>query len=563
MGLFNEDQLKNLKNLFADFNEEEFVEQPEIDDTNLLKELEKQAEEIISENDLLFMDDFDAPSFDDGSKKRIEVENIGRLMVVDIDFSKNDLSDEESSIVKDAIRTIARSKSEQEINRAKNEILAIGENAVFMMFRESRQFDFSYPEVRKNVAQVMGEITKRNLKGRNVVLGVIKAGRISSQVQLAILTAGQLRDRNSVVYILQNMDNPEYFEICLEALIKIKPSDKEVVKEIMYLISNLDEDRKDLIDVCMKNAPDFKNFGTEAAEIIFEAYNSCKQPFIKPIFTNALKQMKEDSVWFLKKQLNEVKDDDDFFNICQTLGRMKNGEAVRILVEAFDRYSKDPRRKLSVIKGLSLSGDEQVLPIIIKILTDGDKPPVISECLKALAYIGDNSVATYAEPFLDMKEERYYVDAVFVKARRGDREALKELVNCLIDGDSVKQNGAQRLISMLSHEQLMDIAQSTLTLPESRSILIISALNRVRILPREIGTVLKELLKKNSLPLKVEIYRLIGKYANSQHEILPQEILYEAGEMEENPRVRKEIENIISKIPKKEAKITYLNEGDN
>lgn len=549
MRIFTEAQLSKLKNELGSYDEVQHnIDDYEIKQREIEVELVKQAEEMVEENDLIFWEDMGAPGFDEGSSKVIEVENVGKLMYVGIEFNKVNVTDEEYEKIRECIKIIAGNKNTFEIVKAKSKIEEYSDRAVDVIFREARQFDFSHPDTRKNVSQLMGNLCLRYLKGRNLVLAILKAGKVTAHINLAILTAGQIRDRNAIKYLIEKMHESEYFENCLEALIKIRPTDKETIKEIMDAISSLDDKQKDLIDVCMNYANQFKCFGTNAAEVIFQAYNSCSRPGIRPIFTRAMQSLEDDSVWLLKNQLMQAKDDGEFFNVCQTLGRMKNLEAVQILIEAYKKY---PQYGLQIVKGLSLSGNDAVLPLIISILEKESNPSILSECIRALAFIGDDSVLTYVEPFMMMRDQRYYVDALFVKARRGNKKALDELTDNVVNGNSNRQYSMERIIQLLKHDQITYIAKKTLHLPVSEAVLIVSALARVRVLPKQIGEVMMELLNKQSIPLKVEVYRLVGKYVNTRNEILPQEVLYEAIEKTDNIRLKREIENILKTIPQK------------
>lgn len=519
-------------------------------ETEIQNELLRQAQleedhSMISED---YFDSMTGPSSEDGSKSMVGVEysvggEIGQVyLYVNISFDDLviDLPPEHYETVMENVEAIAFGDDVIKSREAAKEIEAVGEEAIAILFRECRKFDYNNIQKTNLIVHLLSRLTVRSLKGRSILKAILENSTSPQHIRLAIMVAGSIRDINAADVILEHAKDPVYMESAFEALMKIRA--KRSIKPLIQLLKELDSDKKDLIDQAHRLARRFNEFGPDAIEEVYHAYLDCKH-HVRPIFTVALRSFQDEAIPFLVKVLETEKDEQAVIKIAKSLGDLKHQYATNALVEAFKKF---PSKKPALIEGFSHTQDSSLVPIILSELNEADTK-MKRKCLNALAYLGSREHIPMIKPFAKAKETK--PDALFCMARLGDSHSFEEFMHQMIEGESEIQYILERYTSKLPFALLTEMASRTLRLPDDQALLIVSALQRPNLLPREVGPILCEKLKQNgSAALKIEIYRLIGKYANQKGGLVPQDVLYEARRTEENPRVKRELEQIIKNM---------------
>ncbi|MEY8350934.1 hypothetical protein AALF16_22165 [Bacillus cereus] len=559
--------LQKLTDMKKGLPKDEFIEKDvlnEEDAEEIKQELLRQAEQE-DESDGIdddFFTSLSGPSQEDGNEKLVEVEYLGRIGYVDISFENidEDMDEKEYRYILDALEVMAYSDDASKRKEASKEVEKYGEKAITVIFRECRKFDLTDEKRKNELVHLLSRLTARSLKGRKILKAVLEKANSTQHITLSILGSGAVREHEAVPSILNHMLCPDFFVIGLEALIKIR--DKKSVELIIQRLNDLDINRNDLIDHAVRLAPRFADFGPEAVKPVFEAYKNNQKKAIRPILTKALRSFKEDAIPVLSEVLEKETDENKLIPICITLGALKMSYSTNLLTDAFKKY---PAKKKAIIRGFSHTNDQSVLPLLVEELKSTEDIRLKQECLGAIAYLADNdkSLIPVIKPYLNERRNRLYLDALNCMVRLGDQESFDKFVNLLINGEEGEQYVLQKHLPKMSFKMIVKMAEKMLTCPDDKAILLVSALQNANIIPQEVGPILKKKLdQKPILALKLEIYRLIGKHVNKKRELLSQDVLYKARQEETNPRLVRELDQIIDNMRKEKGRISTIREEE-
>ncbi len=551
------EKLKDMKQYLND-EHDEFSSFTQEEEEKLLLELLQQAqsEDESKEIDDRFFDDITGPSQDTGNEKLVEVEYMGRLGYVDISFEnlEEDMSDMEYKEILSALEIMAYSDDINKRKEAIRKVEAFGEKSIVVIFRECRKFDLSEERKRVELVNLLARLTVRSFRGRKIIKAVLEKASSSQHVSLAILGAGTIREREAVDGILEHMKEPDFFSISFEALLKIR--DQKTVEPIINNINNLDVSRNDLRDQAIHLAPRFGDFGPDAVKPVFEAYINCQKKPLRPIFTLALRSFKEDAIPVLAAVLEDETNEDKLVPICMTLGSLKMPFSTNLLKNTFEQF---PNKRRAAIIGFSYTNDPSLVPILLKELKSTSDLKLKKECLKAIGHIvgEEKNVLNEIKPYLHEYRNKIYLDALYCVVRLGDKEGFDKFAELLVNGNDEEQFILQNFLARMPFKVIAKMAEKMLHYPDDKALLLVSALQKSNMMPREVGGILEKKLNQNPIPaLKVEIYRLIGKHVNNHREILSQEILYKARREEEDPRIIRELDQIIDNMRKERGRVS-------
>ncbi|WP_214776086.1 hypothetical protein [Exiguobacterium sp. s37] len=522
----------------------------------LLQQAEKEdASEEIDDD---FFTSLSGPSQSGGNEKLVEVEYLGRIGYVDISFESldEDIAEEDARHIVDALETMAYESDSFKRKKAAKEVEAYGEKAVSIIFRECRKFDLTDEVKREEIIHLLSRLATRSLKGRKTIKAVLEKASSTQHLILAVMAAGSVREREAVKSILNHMSNPDFVPSGLEALIKIR--DKESVASIINILSRLDASRSDLIDQVIQLAPRFSDFGPEAVKPVFDAYIQGENRAIRPFFTLALRSFKEDAVPVLAAVLEDETDEGKLMPICMTLGGLKLSYSTQLLVDAFSKY---PNKKRVIVRGLSHTNDSNLVPMLVNELKTTPDIRLKQECLGAIAHLAhnDKELIPVIKPYLSEQRNNLHLDALNCLVRLGDRDSLVTYIDTLMNGHENEQYVLQKHLPKMPFKLMVKMAETMLTCPDEKAILLVTSLQRANIVPQEVGPILQSKLNQNPAPsLKLEIYRLIGKHVNKKKELLSQEVLYKARRDEDDPRVIRELDQIIQNMRKEKGRISTL-----
>jgi hypothetical protein len=536
------------KNVFTDEENEQIR-------LELLRQAEQEESDGLDDDD--YFSSLSRPSHE-GNQKLVEVEYLGRIGYVDISFESldEDLEENEYQVMIDALEVMAYGSDSMQRKNASKDVEKFGEKAITMIFRECRKFDITDESRKQELVHLLSRLTTRSYKGRKIIKAVLEKANSSQHVALAILAAGSIREREAVSLILNHMNKPEFFGIGLHALFNIR--DKDSIVPIIKSIKSLDLNRNDLIDQAIHIAPRFAGFGPETVRPVFQAYMESEKKELRPIFTIALRSFKEDAIPMLKEVLDSETDESKLNPICMSLGGLKMSFSTNLLKEAFYKY---PNKKKAILKGFSYTRDTALIPIIVEELTTTSDVRIKAECLGALANLIEPKINLdhVIRPYLHEKGNRLYLGALNCMVRLGDQESLERYIHLLMNGDEEEQYILQKNLLTMSFKFIVKIAEKILNCPDEKAILLVSTLQRFNLVPQEVGAILMKKLDQNPIPaLRLEIYRLIGKHVNKRREILPQEVLYKARKEETNPRIIRDLDQIIQHMRKNGGRISTI-----
>ncbi|MER1985363.1 MAG: HEAT repeat domain-containing protein [Solibacillus sp.] len=473
-------------------------------------------------------------------------------MIVDISFDSlgKNITEEQCLFVRNELRAFAKGASSLERKKHLQNIAALGSPAVEMIFRECRQFDLVEESVRAEVIKVMAQLSYRDLQARLLNKGILQHSTSSSHTLLAIGVAGALRDEEAVGSLVDHLQHEEFFKVALDALLKIRhvPSLEQVIQGL----EQLDVSQKHLVDYAITQAPRFKKFGPETVELIFRYYEDGKNRAVRKIYIDAICAYGDDAIPQLLKAIDNAKRLHDLgrlSQICMTLGNLRTPAATTVLTNALQNANE--REKRAIIIGLGRAADDSVMDLIVHELMHTDDVVLKSECINALSFFRfkKKEVTDIVTPFLKVKENHLFLDAMSCLIRAGNKKLLDDLVHYALEGTEREQGIAQSLLSRLPFKDLLRVGQRILNLTDDKALQIVMILQRTHKLPYELGAVLVEKLKTPMMPLlEMEIYRLIAKHVNSATPLLPAEVLFEARHKTTNERISRELSTMISKI---------------
>ena len=511
-----------------------------------------------SELALDMFDELGAPSVDES----VEVEYYDGVVkaVVDISFDKaaQGVSDEQYLQIRDSLRVFAKTTNEAEQTQILQTIEGLGAGTLEVIFRECRQFDLVDQQARKKIVHVLGRLAYRNLHGRLLVKGILENSSSYSHLRLAIGVVGILNDREAVSSIERHLFDPSLFSVALNAILKIH--DIRSLPTVIQVLNSIDVKDRNTIDEAFMQAANFVRFGPEAIVPLFDAYINCQNRPIRPIFMKGLRSFGHKMIPVLADALlqDEGIETHRYMQICTTLGGLKTPAATQVLKNAL--VTVDEQQQVAIIRGLSHTGDQTLVDDIVHVLKTAEYNKLKSECIKALAHVSykDEHVKNLVRSYLAVKDGYLYLDALYCLVYLGDDKMLDQLIHLALDGTEKEQEIIPTYISRFPHRIIQRIAQRILNLPAEKAVQIVVMLQRVMVLPREVGPILQQKLNE-AIPsiLELEIYRLIAKFANTKNELLPVSVLYNAKDKALSDRLQRELTSMIRGIKGNEGMVTY------
>lgn len=513
----------------------------------ILRQIE--AEEDEDEN----LDIYDNKSVAGGNDGLVEVEYYGSIGYVDISFTSlnENISEMEYQGILKAVETIAFDVNEIKWREAVKEIETFGERAVMILFRECRKFNLSNEKQTTMVVQLLNRLTNRSLNGRRTIKAILEKASIQQHVKLAILAAGTIRDQEVAKALIARLADSDYFTLALQSLLNLAP--KDLLPSILEVINNMDIRRTDLIEYTFIHANEFVRFGPQAVKPIFTTYASLDIKQLHRVYIRAIQSFKEDAIPYLKEVFHETKDDNLMFIVCKTLGSLHMPHSTQILLDALDEY---PEHERAIIRGLSFARDRGVLPQVLKVMKKTTDTGLRQECMMTIAFSGDRSEQTKNEirPYFQDRSTTDYLVALNSLVIMGDGQMMDQYIKMLVRGTEKEQYMIQKHIGKLPSVQQLKLAEAMLQYPDEEALMIVMGLQKFNVLELRLGTLLERKLKETShASLRIEIYKLIGKHVNKQKELLPQKFLFNAKKTETNPRILRELEQIISTMKRSEG----------
>lgn len=557
----NLEQLEKLKGLRDQLDPQGLVPQyEEIDEDVVLIEAEREdlQKQLLAQHEQqqelpVSVDIFDAF----GGPQNDEVVEVSYFdgvvkAVIDISFGSlgKSVTEEQCLVVRNELRAFAKAANAEERKKRLADIAAIGPAAVEIIFRECRQFDLVEETVRAEVIKMMAQLAYRDLNARLFNKGILENSTSSSHTLLAIGVAGALRDDEAVYSLVRHLYVEEYFKVALDALLKIR--NVASLESIIQGLERLDSSQKHLVDYAITQAPRFKKFGPQAIELIFNYYEQSQNRAIRKIYIDAICAFGEDAIPQLLKAIDTAKRAHDLrrlSQICMTLGSLRTPASTAVLTSSLQNANE--REKRAIVSGLGRSADDSIMDLIVYELQHTTDVMLKSECIHALSYFRykNNEVTAIVTPYLQVKENHLFIDAINCLIRAGNKKLLDDLVHYGLNGTEKEQSVAQNLIARLPFKDLARVGQRMLNLPDDKALQIVMVLQRAHKLPTELGSILLEKLKTDIMPLlEMEIYRLIAKHVNSTQPLLPAEVLFEARRKTTNERTSRELSTMISKI---------------
>ncbi|MFJ5717414.1 HEAT repeat domain-containing protein [Neobacillus sp. NPDC093127] len=487
---------------------------------------------------------------EDDTRVKVTYERTGGVGYVDLTFSELDqeLLQEEYDQIKEQLKVISASENEYTALTATKEIERFGEKAIEVLFRQIRLFDFKNKQEKYKLTalvQLGTRLTILSLKGRILLKAILLYAKNKQHIELAIRIAGQINEKEVIPEILGHAKDPDVFNAAFEAVLNMK--DTAAAKDLLKIIDALETSRKDIIEEAIQLARNFNQLEPQIIKDVFYAYLRCTNRTVRPIFSVALKSFKDEVVPVLYEIIEFEYDSHMVREACKMLGGIRKPIASQKLKEALEKF---PAKRASIIEGIGHTQDPSLAPSVVYELKRATSRHIKQNCLKALGSLGGKEFVPVVKPYLEDKE--IHTEAIFCLVRLGDSTGFQQYLHLLINGTQEEQQNLGSYAGLLSFKDLINLARKIVEIPDAQAILLLSALQRPNVLPREIGPLLKDKLnQKPSVPVRLEIYRLIGKFVNTRNELLPQQVLYNARTNEPDVIVKREIDAIINKIQKK------------
>lgn len=523
------------------------------------QELLEQAGQAESDYDFDGGDLFgNTPKHSSGSKV-VEVEYPrGYVGYVNIHFDRPELSEAEYQRVIRSVELISKGNNQYEGRNVLQEVEALGDSAIEVIYRESRRFLLSDTNQRNGIVQLLTRMTVRSLKGRRILKAILQHSQSKHHIQLAIMVSGSVQDEEVTHELLQLASNNDYFEFCLDALLKIRKLD--TVKPLLNLIDTLDSSRKDLLEQAIFMAHRFNGFGAEAVQDVFEAYHNSERHQIRPVLSNALKSFKEDAIPFLMRVLEKETDERRIIRVCRTLGGLRHAFASDALKRAYEQF---PEKRGPILDGLGHTNDSTFLSLIFKSLEESKNPKILEACFSSISSLGTRDDIETVRSAMGERGDRTYPHALFCLVKLGDSAALEEFIEMFLNGTSQEQYSLEKYMNRLPMNAIKSMSSRINVLPDNKATLIITALQRVKVPPREMGTYIAERFKRPiEDALRLELYRLIAMHNDTKNQLLPEMVLYDARDREENPRIKRELNTIIAGMKNRTGALTIKQHGD-
>ncbi|MCP8970910.1 hypothetical protein [Ectobacillus ponti] len=487
---------------------------------------------------------------EESPKVKVEIGLAGGYVgYVDLTFSELDkaLTNDAYQQVSKNLELMSSSQKRTEVLRAAQEIEKIGDKAVGAIFRKIYLFDFSSKEERyklEALVQMCTRLMVLSLNGRMILKGVLQGAKNEQHLELAIRVAGQINDREVVPEILEHAKKPALFIPAMEALLRMRNT--EAVRELLPVIDALDAGRKDIIGEAISLAYSFRVLQPSIVKSLFYTYMDTAVRALRPIYSVAIKSFGDLIVPVLYDILETEGDIVRAREAAKMIGGLRTATASEKLQEAYRRL---PAKRTVVMEGIAHTLDAKLAPFVAEELQKADNQRLKEACMKALATLGDESYIPQVKPYAQQQTTK--LSALYALVRLGDAGAFRDYLHLLVAGTSEEQQQLRSYTSLLSFKHLTKIAERLRDLPDSQAVQILLTLQRPNVLPKEIGPILRDVLhKRPSAPVRLETYRLIAKFAHTKNELLPASVFYEARKTEQDPLMKRQMEQIYKGMSK-------------
>ncbi|OKO93060.1 HEAT repeat domain-containing protein [Geobacillus proteiniphilus] len=518
------------------------LRQPKYDEQQIEEILTKQAQQLSEGEDIDLFSDISGPEVVGEERKKRVTSNRGGVMYIDLSFSS--LPSKLQPLLKE-IEIIAKSDDERVVQKAMKQIEQAGVDAVGLIFREVRMF-YRKPAKRALLAELLSRLTLLNLKGRIMIKGVLEHATNRQHLELAIRTAGLIQEREVIPLILKLAEDPELFPYCFEALLEMR--DSSIIQPLIQLIQRVDPARTETIEKSIQIARRFSLLKPAVIYDLFEALIACNLRQIRPIYTTGIRSFKHEAIPILMEIIRKETDPYRIRRACQLLGGIRKPIVAQKLNEALGQF---PEKKAAIIEGIAHTRDQSFAPLLLAHL-QGDKNKKIKEaCLKALASCGTKDQIPQIRPYV--KDDSIRAEALYALVSLGDRQAMDEFLHFLVRGSAQEQHAFSGLVSLLNEKYHLYMAEKMVNMEDREALMVLAALQKPNRLTPKIGVYLqKKLDQQPSAPVRLEIYRLIIKFANStSNKLLPLSVVYEAKNRETDIAVKREIEQLLDRLPKR------------
>lgn len=514
------------------------------------KELELQALNYVDESDVIELDDIMGPSYGSQSETSIEVSNRGGLRYVNIDFTGDqfEVNQSEYEEIKVAIDAIIKGESNETVEKAIETISKYEDRALKVVFSFARKFDLDDNYIYNDLKELLNRICLRNLKARDTIVAVLIGANSKPHIRLAMVAAGEVRERNAITYICKNLKDNELFDIAFDALLDIRDvSSIEAMLDSIDATEDRNEERRGFI---LSRTSDFVDFGVDIIPNVLKRYNNC-EPWNKPVYGKLLGEFEEDIIPYLQDYIEDEVDPKKLDSLYILLGRLDSDKVADILV---DSYRKGSNKK-SAIMGLGHVKSENSIELQKEILRDGvESSQILEEVIVSLSFVTNKydkeEVIELLRRYLSSSDIRMRIHATFAMAKLDDGQYLNKYMKYLASENMYERKTAARLIPKFRNSHITEICKRCIDMDQWEAMYILNALTRRKTFEPKVGEYLLKLLESSSYLLKIEIYNIIGNTANTKNEIIPADVLFKELDRSNNSSEKAVLNEIIDKMKK-------------
>lgn len=514
------------------------------------KELELQALNYVDDESVIELDDIMGPSYGSQSESSIEVSNRGGLRYVNIDFTGDqfEVNQSEYEEIKKAIDDIIKGESNEIVEEAIETISKYGERALKVVFSFARKFDLDDNYVYNDLKELLNRLCLRNLKARDTIVAVLIGANSKPHIRLAMVAAGEVRERNAVTYICKNLKDEDLFDIAFDALLDIR--DITSIDAMLDSIDETEDRNEERRGFILSRTNDFVDFGKDIIPSVLRRYNN-SEPWNKPVYGKLLGEFEEDIIPYLQAYIEDETDPKKLDGLYRLLGRLDSDKVADILVESY----RQGRNKKSAIIGLGHVKSDNSVELQKEILRDGvESSHILEEVMVSLSFVTNKSdkeeVAELLRRYLVSNDRRIRIHATFTMARMDYDEYLGKYIEYLASEDVYERRVAARLITKFRNSHITEICRRCVDMDQWEAVYVLNSLTRRKTFDPKVGEYLLRLLEVSSYLLKIEIYNIIGNTANTKNEILPADILFRELDRSTNNSEKAVLNEIISKMRK-------------
>ncbi|AYE53559.1 HEAT repeat domain-containing protein (plasmid) [Priestia megaterium NCT-2] len=540
---------------FQPYEEKKSSSALDIDAVKLKTALNTQAEEIrIASEEVIVEDLFadDEPETESGHQSKLLYNHpdVGGIeVIVDIEHLVPDM---EGDVYRSYIQLIEQMANETNNKQSLNAFTTIKEraqgneiNVLYVLFRKARLFDFTHDYTRDLLVNSVANLCAYNLKGRALLKGILTQSQVEEHLELAIRSAGQIRAKEVLPDIYQHAKkgNNDLFIVCLEAIVNI--GDTKAAIDFLPIIETIPDSNNDLIGQAIRLSRKFNGFDDTLIEPLYEALIQCNKRYLRPIYSEGIKSFGARAIPSLANFIRKMDDAYHVRQAAKNIGGIRSPLSSETLRKLFYEL---PHRQVEILDGLAHTRDRDNLPLLLECLKNTTNNAVKRMCIKSISSLADDSYIPSLKPYL--KDPVAYLEAIYALMRLGDAEAEELFFDKLLNGTPEEQDRLENFTSLLPQRGLLKMAKKAASLPDMDAIILLSALYKPNVLPKEIGPLLKGLLTrqpKPAAPVRIAIYRIIGKFVGSDKELLGIDTLRSALKIEE-PNVKRELDSIISSL---------------